>query len=493
MAELHHRLSSCNKILASFKQQFDPHNRHGWCINSWKAAAIWLLILVLAMAAASMSWAVAAPTAWLASSNNKQQAEGLRSLLLPTGVRTSTTGGLKCRAQPMCVAASFDEAAAFGKSNGFVDMGALPIQFENGQDPPTVVFAPNRRIVAIGDLHGDLERTQSALQLAGVLSTDGEHRWVGGTTVLVQVGDVLDRGEDEIAILSLLAWLGKQARSKGGAVFQILGNHETMNVAGDFRYVAPGGFHEAELFAEYCEQDHGGNWDAAFEAWHEASQELKRTREAGFTSWLPMFNPIKIQKGIVARTKLLSPGGPLAMQLASHGVVLKVNDWLFAHGGVLPHHVDYGLERMNREVSLWMKMGNNRWGKPAEMPFVAVKGFDSIVWSRLYSKENFDRPQEKIQACGILAAALSATNSRGLIVGHTPQTVGANCKCDGRIWRIDVGMSSGVLHALPEVLEIVDDKVRIMTVTEEFLPGDSEEFSQEESSSWKGKLEVQKS
>lgn len=52
---------------------------------------------------------------------------------------------------------------------------------------------------------------------------------------------------------------------------------------------------------------------------------------------------------------------------------------------------------MNREVSLWMKMGNNRWGKPAEMPFVAVKGFDSIVWSRLYSKENFDRPQEKIQ------------------------------------------------------------------------------------------------
>lgn len=40
-----------------------------------------------------------------------------------------------------------------------------------------------------------------------------------------------------------------------------------------------------------------------------------------------------------------------------------------------------------------------------------------------------------------------------------------------------------------QVLEIVDDKVRIMTVTEEFLPG---EFSEEESS-WKGKLEVQKS
>lgn len=104
------------------------------------------------MAAASMSWAVAAPTAWLSSS--KQQAEGLRSLLLPTGVRV--VGGLKCSSTRACAASfdeaglgkSFDEAASGKSSNGFVDMGVLPIQFENGQDPPTVVFAPNRRIVA---------------------------------------------------------------------------------------------------------------------------------------------------------------------------------------------------------------------------------------------------------------------------------------------------------------------------------------------------------
>ncbi len=43
-----------------------------------------------------------------------------------------------------------------------------------------------------------------------------------GVQVLVQVGDVLDRGDDEIAILSLLACLNKQAHSKGGAVFQVL-------------------------------------------------------------------------------------------------------------------------------------------------------------------------------------------------------------------------------------------------------------------------------
>lgn len=59
--------------------------------------------------------------------------------------------------------------------------------------------------------------------------------------------------------------------------------------------------------------------------------------------------------------------------------------------------VDYGLDRMNREVSMWMKMANNRWGQPSQMPFIAVRGFDSIVWSRMYSKENFEKPEEKIQ------------------------------------------------------------------------------------------------
>lgn len=41
------------------------------------------------------------------------------------------------------------------------------------------------------------------------------------TQVLIQLGDILDRGEDEIAILSLLRSLDLQAKAKGGAVFQV--------------------------------------------------------------------------------------------------------------------------------------------------------------------------------------------------------------------------------------------------------------------------------
>ena len=31
------------------------------------------------------------------------------------------------------------------------------------------------------------------------------------------------------------------------------------------------------------------------------------------------------------------------------------------------------------------------------------------------------------------------------------QLAGANCECNGRVWRMDVGMSGGVLNALPQV------------------------------------------
>ncbi len=56
--------------------------------------------------------------------------------------------------------------------------------------------------MAIGDLHGDLDKAKRAMRLAGLI--DQQDRWAGGRTVCVQVGDILDRGDSELRILYFL-------------------------------------------------------------------------------------------------------------------------------------------------------------------------------------------------------------------------------------------------------------------------------------------------
>ena len=58
------------------------------------------------------------------------------------------------------------------------------------------------------------------------------------------MGDILDRGDHELSILRMFRRLAKQAAKDGGAVYLVNGNHEIMNVAGDFRYVTPGAFQQ---------------------------------------------------------------------------------------------------------------------------------------------------------------------------------------------------------------------------------------------------------
>ncbi|XP_042412117.1 shewanella-like protein phosphatase 1 isoform X1 [Zingiber officinale] len=325
-------------------------------------------------------------------------------------------------------------------------------------NPPSFVSAPGRRIVAVGDLHGDLSKTRCALQMAGVLSSDGQDLWIGGETVVVQLGDILDRGDGEIAILSLLRSLDAQAKLTGGAVFQVNGNHETMNIEGDFRYVDLGAFDECIDFVDYLDE-YEGNWDDAFIGWNSATNQWKERRISG-SHWTP-WNFVKKQQGVIARSSLLRPGGPLACELARHAVVLKIDDWIFCHGGLLPHHVAYGIKKMNEEVSFWMRDTSESTDNFA-FPFIATRGYDSVVWNRLYSRDSEDTKYHSLQISSILEETLEALGAKGMVVGHTPQFGGVNSKYNDRIWCIDVGMSKGVLDSRPEVLEIVDNEARII-------------------------------
>jgi hypothetical protein len=66
--------------------------------------------------------------------------------------------------------------------------------------------------------------------------------------------------------------------------------------------------------------------------------------------------------------------------------------------------------------------------------------------------------------CKELETALDWLSAKRLVVGHTLQKQGINSACQGRVWRIDVGLSRHYGNP-PSVLEIKGDKTRVIDET----------------------------
>ena len=69
------------------------------------------------------------------------------------------------------------------------------------------------------------------------------------STTVVQVGDVLDCGGYEIKILYFLERLRRQVVKANSKVITMNGNHETLNVERDFRYMSESGCEEFRVWA----------------------------------------------------------------------------------------------------------------------------------------------------------------------------------------------------------------------------------------------------
>ena len=81
-----------------------------------------------------------------------------------------------------------------------------------------------RKLVAVGDVHGQFEGFVKILRHAGLI--DAEHHWCGGHNRLVQIGDILDRGPFSLKVDALLERLQAEAAAAGGEVVRLVGNHE---------------------------------------------------------------------------------------------------------------------------------------------------------------------------------------------------------------------------------------------------------------------------
>ncbi len=276
-----------------------------------------------------------------------------------------------------------------------------------------------QRIVAIGDLHGDLTNTRKVLRKAGAI--DENDRWIGGSLVVVQTGDRIDRGSQDRAVIDLLLKLKAEAQIQGGAVHLLNGNHEVFNVQLNFAYVDSNAWDD---FAEFATDSN--------------DPQLLQYPQA--------------QQGRVAAFR---PGGQYAKAQAAEKTVLVLKDTVFVHGGLLPWHLEYGIDNINNQISEWMR---GQAKEPIALVFLDYN-YDAIdedgpIWDRNYS---YDPTEDD---CRILEQTLKALSAKRMVVGHTVQS-GINAACNCKVWRIDTGISDYYGGPI-ESLEITDLGVSII-------------------------------
>jgi len=146
-------------------------------------------------------------------------------------------------------------------------MGGMAAHFSpsirSDERSPSGAIAAKARcatIVAVGDVHGELDALREILRHAELLGD--QDQWVGRETVLVQTGDVIDRGPKSKEAYSLLARLQGEAPKTGGKVVRLLGNHELAILQGNTGYANFQGIAE---FQRLLLQDvFAGNVRAAF-------------------------------------------------------------------------------------------------------------------------------------------------------------------------------------------------------------------------------------
>lgn len=347
------------------------------------------------------------------------------------GKEETSTSTSFCKHIPNLLSSFVDTFVDFSVSGGLFLLPSPP------PPPPPTHLPPPRRLIAIGDLHGDLERSKQALRLAGLI--DSSDRYSGGSATVVQIGDVLDRGGDELRILYFLEKLRREAARCGGRIITMNGNHEIMNVDGDFRYVTEAGVEEFRVWLEWFRM--GNKMKSLCQG--SESEPLRDPLEGVHVAFRGVRE--EFRDGLRARVAALRPNGPISRRFLAHNTtVLVVGDSVFVHGGLLPQHVSYGLERINEEVRDWVN------GSTGRVSPAYCRGRNAVVWLRKFSDEvaqNCD--------CSTLEHVLSTVPGvKRMVMGHTIQAVGINGVCDNRAIRIDVGMSKGCGGGLPEVLEI---------------------------------------
>ena len=407
------------------------------------------------------------------------------------------------------------------------------------------IFPQQNRVIVIGDIHGDFEVAIRCLVLAKCIEhIDIPHnktvkkmnqffkklKWSGTNTYVVQLGDQIDRVrpqswdnndisldsafDDEgstLEIFYLFYHLNILASKHNGRVFSIIGNHEIMNVDGNFRYVSKKEFQcfKDHLKTVYNKKTYSNATLKTNGTYTSPSQSPSQSPEKTLTHELTL-SASGLPNGYRERLHAFAPSGMCANLMAmNYYTMLQIGDWLFCHGSpTLYVAKTFSIDMVNNIVSLYL-LGINNTDTQLQTyynniihahPQLSSYNETSILWARTFG-EHIETESNEQKLLIILQDILNEynknnksimsntntsdntntntnTNALHIAIGHTPQfKKGINSICNNRVWRCDIGMSKAFLskhkknntnnnvfeHGDIQVLEINNGKPSILS------------------------------
>jgi len=220
-------------------------------------------------------------------------------------------------------------------------------------------------IIVIGDIHGDIERLKKLLIKEKIINNNLE--WIAHNTLVIQLGDQLDSLNriinikeweilKDIDVVNFTNLLSKIAVLKNSLFISLNGNHELMNILGNFSYVS--------------------------------KKSLNHDR-----------------------INLFKKNGMYRDILANRPLIVKINDLLFCHAGIKKHHLDI-LDKYNKNIfyinEIWKKylLLDNLDNIDTHIFNTIINDNDGIMWTRNIYNDNENK------------YVLNKLNSTYMFVGH---------------------------------------------------------------------------
>ncbi|MCG8570110.1 MAG: metallophosphoesterase [Spirochaetes bacterium] len=244
------------------------------------------------------------------------------------------------------------------------------------------------KIIAIGDIHGDLEALASILLERKMINTKG--KWIGGKSHLVLNGD-LAGGKQVRLLISFIMRLEKEAFSHKGYVHPLLGNHDLF------------------VFRKKRKELDGKTLYSQFPVTGAFSGSIKNAFQ-GHTS--------------------------NAEWLARRNAVVRIGKTIFAHAGLNTWALNHSPGRVNATIRGWIRYWQNVGSKPDESTSWTVSGdirkaFISStgpIWTRSFKpgkkqkikNQDLDKTASTAPDMETLIRILKKYHTSRMVLGHAP-------------------------------------------------------------------------